>query len=328
MKDELLGYYGEMALIRRFEEEAARAYAFGKIGGFLHLYIGQEAVAVGAAAVVRKGYDYVLQTYRDHGIALALGMDPGAAMAELFGKETGCSKGLGGSMHFFDPEHGFLGGWGIVGGHVPIASGTAFKSRYMDEDRVTVCFFGEGATNIAGFHEGMHLAGLWKLPVVMVCENNHYAMGTSLERSTPLRDLVPRARGYAMEATKIEGHDVLVVRDALREAVQYVRSGNGPFFVEVETYRFRGHSMSDPGKYRSREEVEEHKRKHDPLRVARRRLLEELGATEGELTALEEAAAARVEEAVRFAEQSEPTREETMYECVYASRSWGRPRGV
>ncbi len=324
MKDELLGYYGEMALIRRFEEEAARAYAFGKIGGFLHLYIGQEAVAVGAAAAIRKGHDYVLQTYRDHGIALALGMDPGAAMAELFGKEHGCSKGLGGSMHFFDAEHLFLGGWGIVGGHVPIASGTAFKSRYLGEDRVTLCFFGEGATNIAGFHEGMHLAGLWKLPVVMICENNQYAMGTPLQRTTPLRDLVPRAKGYAMEAVKIEGHDVLAVRDTLREAVEHARGGQGPFFVEVETYRFRGHSMSDPGKYRSREEVEEHKQRHDPLRVARRRLLEELGASEEELEARDTEASKRVAEAVRFAERDEPTREETMYEHVYTSRPWGR----
>lgn len=325
MKEELLGYYRQMALIRRFEEEAARAYAFGKIGGFLHLYIGQEAVAVGAVAAIRKGHDYVLQTYRDHGTALALGMDPKAAMAELFGKETGCSKGLGGSMHYFDVEHGLLGGWAIVGGHIPIAAGTAFKSKYLGEDRVTLCFFGEGATNIAGFHEGMHLAGLWKLPVVMICENNHYAMGTSLERSTPLRDLVPRARGYAMEAAKVEGYDVLKVREAVGQAVEHVRGGKGPFFLEVETYRFRGHSMSDPGKYRSAEEVEEHKKKHDPLRIARRHLLEELGAEEAELKAIDEEVAAQVAEAVRFAEDSEPTRERTMYEHVYASRPWGQP---
>jgi len=186
-----------MMVIRRFEEEAARHYAKGNIGGFLHLYIGQEAIAV-AATEVLEDRDYIFQTYRDHGIALARGMPANAAMAELFGKDTGCSRGLGGSMHFFDVERGFLGGWGIVGGHLALAAGTAFKSKYAGEDRVTMCFFGEGSTNIGGFHEAMSLAGLWKLPVVFVCENNQYAMGTPLERTSPLKDLSIKAKGYGM----------------------------------------------------------------------------------------------------------------------------------
>jgi len=240
-----------MMVIRRFEEEAARNYAKGKVGGFLHLYIGQEAIAV-AAAEILEDRDYIFQTYRDHGIALARGMSANAAMAELFGKDTGCSRGLGGSMHFFDVERGFLGGWAIVGGHLALAAGTAFKSKYAGEDRVTICFFGEGTINIGGFHEAMSLAGLWKLPVVFVCENNQYAMGTPLERTSPLKDLSIKAKGYGMVGDRFEGHDVDVVKGRIAEAVDRARSGGGPTFVEIQTYRFRGHSMSDPAKYRSR----------------------------------------------------------------------------
>jgi len=312
-RDTLLSQYRQMQIIRRFEEEAARAYAQGKIGGFLHLYIGQEAVAVGAAAALEPR-DYVFQTYRDHGIALARGMAPGAAMAELFGKDTGCSRGLGGSMHFFDVEHNFLGGWGIIGGHMALAAGTAFKSKYKGEDAVTICFFGEGSTNIGGFHEALSLAGLWKLPVVFVCENNQYAMGTPMERTSPLRDLSIKAAGYGMVGDRFEGHDVTVVQEHIGRAVARARKGEGPTFIEVQTYRFRGHSMSDPAKYRTRTELEEHK-KLDPLAVARARLLE-AGVAEDALDGIDEEVDEIVDAAVKFADESEPAKEEVMWGTV------------
>ena len=279
-QDELLGYYRMMMMIRRFEEEAARNYAKGHIGGFLHLYIGQEAIAVAAAAALGED-DYIFQTYRDHGIALARGMSPNHAMAELFGKDTGCARGFGGSMHFFDVERGFLGGWAIVGGHLALAAGTAFKAKYLGEPRVTICFFGEGSTNIGGFHEALSLAGLWKLPVIFVCENNQYAMGTPIERTSPLEDLSIKAQGYGMAGDRCQGHDVEVVRARLERAVDRARAGEGPTFVEIETYRFRGHSMSDPAKYRTRTELEQRKQQ-DPIFVVRERLLG-LGVDEGRL---------------------------------------------
>ena len=314
-RDDLLTYYRQMMVIRRFEEESARAYAQGKIGGFLHLYIGQEAVAVGTNAVLEPG-DYVFQTYRDHGIALARGMTPRAAMAELFGKDAGCSRGLGGSMHFFDVEHNFLGGWGIIGGHLALAAGTAFKSKYNGDGRVTVCFFGEGATNIGGFHEAMSLAGLWKLPAVFICENNHYAMGTPLHRTSPLEDLSIKAQGYGMVGGHFVGHDVEVVIDQVRTAVDRARRGEGPTFLEIDTYRFRGHSMSDPAKYRTREELEEHKKK-DPVQVTRKQLLE-LGAVEADLDAIDHEVDDLIDDCVKFANEAEPAREEVMWSTVMA----------
>ncbi|MBW1762917.1 MAG: pyruvate dehydrogenase (acetyl-transferring) E1 component subunit alpha [Deltaproteobacteria bacterium] len=297
-----------MMVIRRFEEEAARHYAKGNIGGFLHLYIGQEAIAV-AATEVLEDRDYIFQTYRDHGIALARGMPANAAMAELFGKDTGCSRGLGGSMHFFDVERGFLGGWGIVGGHLALAAGTAFKSKYAGEDRVTMCFFGEGSTNIGGFHEAMSLAGLWKLPVVFVCENNQYAMGTPLERTSPLKDL-------SMVGDRFEGHDVEVVQERIAEAVARARAGDGPTFVEIQTYRFRGHSMSDPAKYRSRTELEQRKQQ-DPVALVRERLLG-LGVDENALDDIDLEVDEEIDAAVRFADESAPAREEVMMSTVLA----------
>lgn len=302
-------------VIRRFEEEAARHYAKGKIGGFLHLYIGQEAIAVAAAEVLGEG-DYIFQTYRDHGIALARGMSPNAAMAELFGKDSGCSRGLGGSMHFFDVERGFLGGWAIVGGHLALAAGTAFKSKYAGEDRVTLCFFGEGSTNIGGFHEAMSLSGLWKLPVVFVCENNQYAMGTPLERTSPLKDLSIKAQGYGMAGDHLDGHDVGVVKESLAKAVARARAGDGPTFVEIQTYRFRGHSMSDPAKYRSRTELEQRKQQ-DPIVVLRQRLLE-LGVDENRLDDTDIEVDEEIDAAVRFAEESAPAREDVMMSTILA----------
>lgn len=304
-----------MRVIRRFEEEAARGYAQGKIGGFLHLYIGQEAIAVAASAAL-KADDYVFQSYRDHGIAIARGMEPKHAMAELFGKDTGCSRGLGGSMHFFDAARNFFGGYGIVGGHIPLAAGTAFKSKYSKDGRVTICFFGEGATNIAGFHEALSLAGLWKLPAVFICENNEYAMGTPLSRTSPVRDVVDKSSGYGMPGEKFAGHDVLEVRDRLATAVDRARRGEGPTLVEIKTYRFRGHSISDPAKYRSAEEVEERKR-FDPLLVVKAKALQ-LGVAEAEFAKLDAAVDAEIEAAVQFAETSAPALEETMRNAVYA----------
>ena len=299
-EDQLQAMYRTMYLIRRVEEEAARAYSQGKVGGFLHLYIGQEAVAVGAEAAIEKT-DYVITTYRDHGIALARGTSARALMAELFGKDTGLVRGLGGSMHLFDAEHRMLGGHAIVGGHLPLAAGVAFRARYMKESFVTLCFLGDGATNIGGFHEGLSLAGLWKLPVVFICENNRYSMGTPLSRTTPLADLTVKAAGYALASDRFEGHDVLTVRDRIQLAVERARSGGGPTLVEVLTYRFRGHSMSDPAKYRTAEELEEYKRNADPCALARKQLLGS-GVAEERIAALEREVDAEVSDAVRFAE--------------------------
>jgi pyruvate dehydrogenase E1 component alpha subunit len=315
MRDELCRLYRQMFQIRRFEEEAARAYAQGKIGGFLHLYIGQEAVAVGASAVMEPE-DYFVTTYRDHGVALARGMTARACMAELFGKVTGCSKGLGGSMHMFDAAHGFLGGHGIVGGHIALAAGHAFASKYRGDGRITMCFFGEGATNIGGFHEGLSLASLWKLPVVFVCENNEYSMGTPLERSLPQKDISKKAEGYDMPGLRLAGQDVLEVMAKLRKPVERARRGHGPTLVEVRTYRYRGHSMSDPGKYRTKEELEERKR-HDPVSIAREHALRE-GVTEQELARVEAEVEDEIADALRFADESPPPDEALMRSLVYA----------
>lgn len=315
-REELLPLFEKMQLIRRVEEEAARAYVQGKIGGFLHLYIGQEAIATGTEAAIRKT-DWVITTYRDHGFSLVRGTSARAVVAELYGKDTGCSRGLGGSMHMFDGPNRFLGGHGIVGGHVALATGVGFRSKYLKNEDVTVCFFGEGATNIGGFHEGLSLAGLWKLPVVFVCENNLYSMGTPIERTMPAKDLTDKAAGYAMARDRFEGQDVIEVRDRIKVAVERARSGGGPTLIEIVTYRFRGHSMSDPGKYRTADEVEAKKRSGDPLRIARERLLA-AGMTEAEITAVEAKVEAEVEDAIRFADESPPATEAAMHEFVLA----------
>ena len=299
--EHLAGLYRQMLLIRRVEEESARGYAEGKIGGFLHLYIGQEAVGVGAIASLRPD-DYVITTYRDHGIALAKGMSARALLAELFGKVTGCSKGLGGSMHMFDKEHHMLGGYGIVGGHIPLAAGVAYASKYRGDGRVTLCFFGEGAVSIGGFHEGLGLAALWKLPIVFICENNEYSMGTPLSRSMSVEDVSLKALGYGMDRDRFFADDVLDVERRIGEAVQRAREQSSPTLVEVRTYRFRGHSMSDPAKYRTQAELEEHK-KRDPLNRARTSLVDS-GIGEPALEALEKSVEAEVADAVKFAHES------------------------
>lgn len=314
-EDHLIEQYRIMQRIRRFEEEAARAYAQGKVGGFLHLYIGQEAIAAGINAALTPD-DYVFQTYRDHGIALARGMDSRSAMAELFGKHEGCSRGLGGSMHFFDVERNFLGGWAVIGGHIALAAGAAFKSKYSGDGRVTVCMFGEGSTNIGGFHEGLSLAGLWKLPVIFICENNQYAMGTPMERTTPLSDLSIKAQGYGMVGDRFRGHDATFVEERIRGAVDRARGGGGPTFIEIETYRFRGHSMSDPAKYRTREELEDRK-KADPLRVLRE-IFQNKGFDLVKLDEVDDQIEEEIEDAIRFANEAEPAREESVWNTVYA----------
>jgi pyruvate dehydrogenase E1 component alpha subunit len=298
--ERLLDFYRQMLLIRRCEEESARGYAQGKIGGFLHLYIGQEAVAVASCAALNPD-DYVVGTYRDHGLALAKGMSAKALMAELFGKVTGCSRGLGGSMHLFDAEHNMLGGYGIVGGHIPLAAGVAFASKYRGDKRVTLCFFGEGAVSIGGFHEAMSLAALWKLPIVFVCENNEYSMGTPMSRTMSVEDVSVKAIGYGMARDRIFVRDALEFEDHIREAVLRARNESLPTLVEARTYRFRGHSMSDPGKYRTPAELEERKQ-HDPLTRARDELVS--GGMTERLTAIEADIEREVEEAVRFAEES------------------------
>ncbi|HLK41481.1 MAG TPA: pyruvate dehydrogenase (acetyl-transferring) E1 component subunit alpha [Polyangiaceae bacterium] len=310
--DHLAHLYRKMALIRRVEEESARAYAEGKVGGFLHLYIGQEAVGVGAIAALRPD-DYVITTYRDHGIALAKGMSARSLLAELFGKVTGCSKGLGGSMHMFDKEHHMLGGYGIVGGHIPLAAGVAFASKYRDDGRVTVCFFGEGAVGIGGFHEGVGLAALWKLPIVFVCENNEYAMGTPLSRSMSLEDVSLKALGYGMDRDRFFADDVLEVERRVAEAVKRAREQSTPTLVEVRTYRFRGHSMSDPAKYRTQAELEEHKRR-DPLARARTALA---GFGEARLAEIDGEVEAEVADALRFAADSEEPTLEVLERTTY-----------
>src|SRR3954462_517040 len=299
--EELRPLYRQMLAIRRMEEASAKAYSQGKIGGFLHLIIGQEAVCVGAIAALEQK-DYVVATYREHGHAYAKGVSSRSILAELYGKKTGCVKGLGGSMHIFDKSKNFLGGYGIVGGHVPIAAGAAFASKYRGDGAATLCFFGEAASTIGGFAEGLALAALWKLPVVLICENNQYSMGTPVYRSLAVEDVSMRALAHGMARDRCDGDDVVKVKPRIPEAVERARPTGEPTLVEVVTYRFRGHSMSDPGLYRTKDEVEEWKRR-DPLTRSRARLIE-LGADEKELERVESEVKAEIEDAVKFAEDS------------------------
>jgi pyruvate dehydrogenase E1 component subunit alpha len=304
-RDDLLSLYRQMLLIRRFEEKSAEMYALAKIAGFLHLYIGEEAIAVGAVAALRPD-DYVISAYRDHGHCLARGSDPGAVMAELFGKATGLCQGKGGSMHLVDLPHRFMGGYAIVGGHIPLAAGLAFATKYQKLDLVTVCFFGEGAVPSGQAHEAFNLAALWKLPVIFICENNRYGMGTPVQRAVALYDNVAEAaRSYGINATRVDGMDVLAVRETMRGVVDDVRKGQGPFFIEAMTYRFMGHSMADPshGHYRTKEEVEEH-RKRDPLLLLKDTMLAKQLCGEADFKLAEQDVNEVVAGAVKFADQS------------------------
>ena len=311
----LLRLYRQLYQIRRFEEASAKAYTQGKIGGFLHLGIGQEAVAVGAIAALRDD-DWIVATYREHAHCIARGTPLREVMAELFGKAAGCARGRGGSMHLFEAKRNFLGGHAIVGGHIPLAVGAAFAARYRGEDRVAMCFFGDGSASQGAFHEGLWLAALWKLPVVFICENNLYAMGTALYRSLSVEDVTAKALAYGIERDRFDGVDVLEIRDRIKAAVDRARKGEGPTLVEIRTYRFRGHSMADPAKYRTKDEVELWK-KRDALPAARRQLVE-WGVTEDELIALEAACETEVGESVRFADASPEPPLQELYDHVYA----------
>ena len=294
----------DMLLIRRFEEKTGEAYALGKIGGFCHLYIGQEAVAVGAMAALRPD-DVILTSYREHGQALARGMSARAVMAELFGKAAGSSGGKGGSMHLFDASLGFLGGHAIVGGHIPLATGAAFAFKYRGGDQVAVVFFGEAAVNNGAFHEALNMAALWKLPCIYICENNRYGMGTALERSSALYDVVQRACSYDMPAEVVDGMDVLAVRDAVHRAAVRGRERKTPTLLEIRTYRFMGHSMSDPihGHYRTKDEVDQQKAR-DPI-VTFGAQLRELKMLDDEAwQAMEAEVADEVEDALHFADEA------------------------
>src|SRR5262245_33867123 len=294
----------QMILIRRFEERAGEAYSFGKIGGFCHLYIGQEAVAVGSVAALRPD-DYLMCSYREHGHALARGMSARAVMAELFGKATGCTKGKGGSMHLFDAKQGFLGGHAIVGAHIPLVTGAAFAIKYRETDQVAICYYGEAAVNNGAFHEALNMAALWKLPAIYLCENNRYGMGTALERASAIYDIAERACSYDMAAETVDGMDVLAVYEATARAVKLAREQKQPSLLEVRTYRFMGHSMSDPihGHYRTREEVEEH-RKKDPIPGLFHRLESEGLMSQKDYEALDADVVAEVEDSIKFADES------------------------
>ncbi len=314
-KNEHLNLYRQMVMIRRVEERAAELYQSGKIGGFLHLYIGQEAVSTGLVAA-RQPQDRVITAYRDHGVALNVGISPEEVLAELLGKATGCSKGKGGSMHMADVEKNFWGGHAIVGAHLPIAAGMAIGDQYNDNDSVTICMFGDGATNIGFFHEALNLSKVWKLPVLWVCENNHYGMGTAVERASAVSEIRQKAQGYGIPSERVDGMDVLAVRAAASEALDTIRSGNGPYFLEVMTYRYRGHSMGDPERYRDSSEVQQWK-ENDPIGIYRARLIDEGIAKEKELDALDEQIMAEVDAAVQFAESSPEPAPEALFEDVY-----------
>lgn len=315
-KELMISLYRDMIRIRRFEEEAARQYTRGKMGGFLHLYNGQEAVAVGAISAVEPT-DYILATYREHAHYLARVGDMNAAMAELFGKATGCAKGRGGSMHFFDVSKRFMGGHAIVGSHVPIAAGIAFASKYRGEPDVTLCFFGDGTANMGAFHEGLALASLWKLPVIFICENNLYSMGTPLYRTLAVEDIAVRAKGYPMAQEIVNGDDALEVREVVRRAAKRARAESLPILVEAKTYRFRGHSMSDPAKYRTKEEVAEWM-KRDPIRILAQRIYELGAGNEAQLKAIDEEAKQEVTAAVKFADESPLPDPATLFDDVYS----------
>ena len=317
--DELIEMYRMMLLIRRFEERTAQMYGMQKIGGFCHLYIGQEAVGVGAIKALRPD-DYFLSAYRDHGHILAKGTDPNPIMAELFGKATGVSKGKGGSMHLFDLEKRFLGGHGIVAGQIPLATGIGFAIKYKKQDQVVVCSFGEGAVHQGAFHESLNLAKLWKLPVIYLIENNRYGMGTPMERASALWDLSQKACSYGMASDSVDGMDVLQVYEVIKKAVDRARKRGEPTLIEARTYRFRGHSMSDPvhSHYRTKEEVEDQK-KNDPVKLFEERLLQDKVFSQNDIKKLENEIKKIVMEAVEFAEKSPAPSLDTLYEDVYVS---------
>ena len=314
---DLLEFYRDMLLIRRFEERAGQLYGMGLIGGFCHLYIGQEAIAVGMQAARRPG-DQVITGYRDHGHMLAAGMDPKSVMAELTGRAAGVSHGKGGSMHMFSVEHGFYGGHGIVGAQVSLGTGLALANHYRDDGAVAFVYFGDGAANQGQVYESFNMAELWKLPVIYVIENNHYAMGTSVERSSAVSDFSKRGASFAIPGVKVDGMDVEAVQAAGLEAMEYCRAGKGPIILEMNTYRYRGHSMSDPAKYRPREEVTEVREKRDPIDHFGKKLIERGMVSEDDLKQMDSEVKRIVVEAAEFATESPEPGLAELYTDIYA----------
>ena len=315
-KEQLLDLYYQMVLIRRVEERGAELYQAGKIGGFMHLYIGQEAVSTGLIAA-REQRDRIITAYRDHGVALNCGISANEVMAELLGKATGMSKGKGGSMHMASVEKNMWGGHAIVGGHLPVAAGLALGDQYAKNDNITICMFGDGATNIGYFHEALNLAKTWGLRVLWVCENNQYGMGTSVERASAVDEIRQKAEGYGMKNAEVNGMDVMAVYEAAKQAMDFIRKEGQPYFLEVDTYRFRGHSMGDPERYRKAEEVKQWQ-ENDPIGIFNKYLLDKKVATRKQLDEIE----ARVEEetnkAVEFAETSPEPALEELFTDIYA----------
>jgi len=315
-KQEYLDLYYQMVLIRRVEEQAAQLYQQGKIGGFLHLYIGQEAVSTGLLSA-RRPEDRVITAYRDHGVAINCGIPAKHVMAELLGKVTGISKGRGGSMHMADVEKNFWGGHAIVGAHLPIAAGLALGDVYLKNPGITICMFGDGATNIGYFHEALNLSKVWNLPVLWVCENNKYGMGTSVERASAVIEIRQKAEGYGIPNSRAEGMDVLATRTAALKAMEFVRAGHGPFLLEYATYRYRGHSMGDPERYRQAEEIKKWQ-ETDPIGIFHKYLLEQKITEKADMDAVDQRVADEVLEAVNFAESSPDPAPESLFNNIYA----------
>jgi len=319
-KDTYLKWFESMLLMRKFEEKTGQLYGQQKIRGFCHLYIGQEAVVAGAISAMGPE-DSMITSYRDHAHGLALGMSANSIMAEMYGKITGCSKGKGGSMHIFSKEHHFYGGHGIVGGQMPLGAGIAFAEKYKGTKNVNICYMGDGAVRQGALNESFNMAMLWKLPVIFVCENNGYAMGTSVERTTNMSDIYKIGLGFDMPCAPVDGMDPVAVHNAMDEAIQRARNGEGPTFLEMRTYRYRGHSMSDPAKYRSKEELEDYKAK-DPIEQVRAIILKEKYADEAWITSIEDKVKGIVDESVKFAEESPWPDASELYKDVYVQTDY------
>lgn len=313
----LMNLLTQMLLIRRFEEKASQMYGLQKIGGFCHLYIGQEASAVGSVTALNLQKDYVLTAYRDHGFAIACGMKPAVLMAELFGKETGCSRGKGGSMHFFDIQQHFFGGNGIVGAHIPLATGVGLKVHLRKENGVVTCFFGDGAIHQGSFHESLNMARIWNLPVLYICENNQYGMGTDFRRVSAVTDFTIMGASYGIKGKQVNGMDVLEVYETVMQEVERIRKEKTPGFLEILTYRYKGHSMSDPAKYRTREELDAY-RQQDPVLLQKARMVRDGHITEEQFLEIDKGIKRQCDEAVEFAQKSSEPPLESLYQDILA----------
>lgn len=316
-KGTYLDWYRQMVLIRRFEERSDELYQLeGKIKGFLHLYIGQEAIAVGTIGARKEG-DHVITAYRDHGHALAVGLDPKNVMAELMGKETGVTGGRGGSMHLASKEKTFWGGYGIVGAHLSLATGLGIAEQYKGTDAITLCYFGDGATNIGYFHESLNMSKVWKLPIVWICENNKYGMGTPIEKASAVTKMVDRAKGYKIPAKQVDGMDITAVYEATQKAIDACRKGKGPQFLEMITYRYEGHSIGDRTRYRPEGELDKWRDEKDPIGLLQKKLLSEFEVSEDELKQIQDEVAQQIEEAVQFSDESAEPGFDTLFDHIY-----------